>query len=247
MAYGMLIEGANGIYQIDSDSSSTTHAGIRIKGAVLAGGSITGLEESDLVFANGSAPSAGGKLYVEADYNSTYSTLTFNQATNYIVLRIASSSDWDSIVAAGDDYGLQIKNNTGAVIFDSRMVNSIGGLEITKGIPAYDLPGGTSDIEYDGAEMAPDTGYTPAMLVANTFYTGNLTNQWVCMHGCERYGMDVDDEGELKHGFVYHYNSGSTTTGVIYFRSYSQWEVIGSLFTYEHPNLSDVLLGEFKS
>jgi len=251
MAYGMLIEGAEGIYQVDSEASDTIHAGVFDKGALSSTSTLTltGLADNDLVFANGSAPSAGGKRYIEAEYNSTYSTLTFMQDTNFIILKIASHADWASIVSASsDEYGLQIKNAAGATVFDSRMVNYLGGFEVTKGIPAYDLPGGTAPNEYDGADAAPGTGYTSAMLTANTFYTGNLTNQWVCMHGCERYAMDSNDEGELRHGFVYDYNSGSTTTGVIYFRSYSQFTIFSNGdTTLEHPNLSDVILGEFKS
>tara|TARA_R110002020_G_scaffold56524_2_gene156357 strand:- start:792 stop:1541 length:750 start_codon:yes stop_codon:yes gene_type:complete len=249
MGYGMKILGANGIYQVDSDSTKTIHAGVYAKAT---GTSVSNLAENDLVFANGSVTSAGTKKYVEGNFNSDYTTLTFQQSVNYIVLKVASQSAWASIVSGvgADVYGVQVKNaaSPSVVIFDSRMISHFGGFEVTKGIEAGLLPGGTAVNEYDSANSAPETGHTTAMRTANTIYTGNLTNQWVCMHGAEREAMDSDEEGELKHGFVYEYDSGSTTTGKIYFRSYSQFSIFSDGdTTLAHSNLSDVILGEFKS
>jgi len=265
MGYGMSIEGQNNIYQVDSATASTLSTGVYRKaatsgfvtgggstqdgGSTAAGAIISGLASTDLVFANGSAPSAGGNRYVSCAFNSGSTTCTFDQPTNYIVLKIASHSDWNTFIAgsSADDYGIQIKNTSNVVIFDSRIIEYIGGFEIRKSVPMGQLPGGIF-AELTG-EVASEN-YNFASLANNTFYTGNLTNQWVCMRGAMSWGgVDSDDEGFLQHGFVFDYNAGSTTTGTIRHRSYSQtdFDVGGSIDNVGSANSSDILIGEFRS
>jgi hypothetical protein len=266
MGYGLRLTGQNDIYQVDSSTASTLCTGVYLKGATtgfvtggednrganFTGVTITGLADSDLVFANGSAPSAGGKRYVSCDFNSGSTTCTFDQPTNYIVLKIASHSAWNSFLggSTADDYGIRITNDSNIVIFDSRIIEYIGGFEIRKGVPLGTLPGGVSGLDLIREEQSDNIN--TASYAANIFYTGNLTNQWVCMKGARSWGgVDTDYDGLLRHGFSFEYNTGSTTTGVIRYRSYSQFNFDvnpgGDVQSIGTPNSSDILLGEFRS
>ena len=120
MAYGMKIEGVDGIYQIDGSTSSTSYLQITHNAT---GTSVSGFDAGDIVFAR---PTSGSGRFCS---NFQVSPPTFNVQAEYLVLKPSNSSNL--ITETGLDYGLQIKNTAGVVIYDSR--NCIGGVGDTNG------------------------------------------------------------------------------------------------------------------
>ena len=253
MTYGLRITSppASGssreIFQIDSSKTQHAHQAVHsISSAV--GTSITGLQPNSVVFAK--APSGSNyptNGWVEAKYNTALTTCTFKYPVDWLVVKPAkalvggagSASVWAAELANRTDYGIQVKNASSEICFDSGFVNRLGGFNILKIIGTNSFSGGTTFApSYQGAG-----GYS---LPANEVYSGDLSNKYMCMFGATFNGALTD--GEVRVSFQYTYSSGNT--GKIYYRAYysestSGWPAIQ--FHLKIRNYNEIILGEFNT
>jgi len=241
MAYGLLATGANGIFQIDSSLSTTVQLAVHSSGTVAANGTVTGLTANDIVFANvtsaqySAATSNQGK--VEVIYSGT--TVTFRYPANYIVLKATTSINATTSTSAWNTengtagYGLQVKNASGDICFDTRYIGRIGGFKITKVIGKNTLNGGTYNFENGAAT------YNPA---ANEVESGTISNKYVAVYG--GYYTGTTTNGEVRGGFTFDYSV--TPNNKLYYRGYwaNGQPGLGIPTYLPLPNQSEILVGE---
>ena len=240
MGYGLKALAAGNIFQIDSDLLTTIHLAVHASGV---GTSVTGLTQRDIVFARATS-SQNGKIAV--NYNSAGTEATFRYAVQWVVVKTTTSttvtggstSSWAAENAAGG-YGLQVLNSASppVVCFDSRYINRIGGFEVTEVHAKGAFPGGT----YNPAHTSAPFNYS-----GSTVFSGTLTNKYVATFGGNYSGSETG--GELRNGYTFDYNSGSSTAGKIYYRGYYAigYNVIGLPQFLNFPNLSEVIVGDLK-
>ena len=234
MAYGLIATGADGIFQIDSSLSTTVQLAVHSSGTVAASGTVTGLTANDIVFANvtsaqySAASNNQGK--VEVIYSGN--TVTFRYPANYIVLKATTSANaWTTENNAGG-YGLQVKNASGAICFDSRYIGRIGGFKITKVMGKNTRNGGTYNFENGAATYS----YTN-----NEVESGTISNKYVAVYG--GYYTGTTSSGEVRGGFTFDY---SGTTNKLYYRGYwaSSQPGFGVPVYLALPNQSEIIVGE---
>ena len=242
MAYGLIATGADGIFQIDSSLSTTVQLAVHSSGTVAASGTVTGLTATDIVFANVtstqcSAASANqGK--VEVIYNSAGTIATFRYPANYIVLKsttsinaTTSTNAWNTENNAGG-YGLQVKNASGDICFDSRYIGRIGGFKITTVMGKNTRNGGTYN---------PENGAATYSYANNEVQSGTISNKYVAVYGGYYTGNTAS--GEVRGGFTFDY---SGTTNKLYYRGYwaSSQPGFGVPVYIPLPNQSEIIVGE---
>ncbi|MEK9954556.1 MAG: hypothetical protein VW577_04030, partial [Pelagibacteraceae bacterium] len=148
----LLIQGDNpsSNTQIDSDS---TRVGLAIIATGTANGSLTGVQQGDLLFVNADPGSGTGYNTIMARANYGTSTVTFYSPGAYLNSSTSSNTTGAGTISYihcrlmedqgspdGSSYGLQVLNTNGEVAFDSRRFKSnYGGLNITNIIERGDL------------------------------------------------------------------------------------------------------------
>lgn len=174
MSYGLQVTGTGGIYQLDSETSSTISLVVASSGITTSSGGhyISGAQTGDLIFARPNTTS-NAHLFFNAALG------LFFGPTKYKLIRAADST---SITTPGD-YGLQVTNLGGTKIFDSRgMTSSVvfgpiyqpgafdGGKRFPTGIePSYSTANNTVlDLNSDSDHTAYDNSY---VLVNSGFFT----------------------------------------------------------------------------
>jgi len=223
MAYGISVTGSNNAFVIDSNTTQTEYL------SVISSGTVNGTNNSratitatppDIVLMNKPTVSAsdGAAGLLRNGYNTT------NVTTKYIVARKTAS-----LSSYTGTYGLQIKNNSNVVIFDSRA--------ITEGINIIDIkPTGT----VMGARMSsgvpgPDTVEKDDVDYPTVIYYGDPTNVYVSTYGAafysygQNYWMQyhfdyVNNEITLMH------SSNYLWSGIEHYRSWAPI-YIGKLLT----------------
>ena len=145
MAYGLYVEGGNGVLQIDSDNPYLEGMGIKFIG--VAAGTLSGVAAGDAVFFN---YDPGNGNYGAIWPTQITNTITFkgsnfdgsahsNKTVNVIHLG-RQSAGTGTLTGA---YGLQIKNSAGtANVFDSRAITS--GFSMTGYVAALTISGAPS-------------------------------------------------------------------------------------------------------
>tara|TARA_B000000532_G_scaffold158352_1_gene127440 strand:+ start:19 stop:669 length:651 start_codon:yes stop_codon:yes gene_type:complete len=179
MAFGLQATGTNGIFQIDSNTTSTFHLAASNVGTTTTNNqAISGYAVGDLVMAR---PTSGsGTLVFDALTNVT--APKFNVPATYYIFKPSANA---STSLNGSEFGLTVFNQTGTKIFDSRsFANSIP-------FTAIHQPG-----TFSGGDQ-PSAGATN-----NTVATySNLTNfnkAYVMVNGGQ-----YDNAGTIIQGFYF--------------------------------------------
>ena len=161
MTYGLELTGADGIYQLNSNTSSTYYLGVHVNTSTSTlNTDVTGFGAGDFVFAK---PKSNNSSYSNMSIWSAGSVLKFGAHADYLILKISTSlSD-----SGGSNYGLSVINNGNTEIFNTKKLTK-GGIEILLVKDENSLDGGGGD------NGPPASG--------NVIYQapsgGNLNNVW---------------------------------------------------------------------
>tara|TARA_B110000211_G_scaffold230651_1_gene290541 strand:- start:474 stop:1151 length:678 start_codon:yes stop_codon:yes gene_type:complete len=195
MGYGLIATASGGQFQIDSSLLGTKHLAVHTKGSVSANGWVA-MDSDDLILVRSSATSGTGTVEVKFSVISGNYRATFRHDTDYIICKPA---DYSSFPAA---YGLQVKNGSGDVCFDSRALSK--GLKIISILGKNTLIGGHPSI------YGYNAAYNTVFSVSGT----SLSNLYVSCFGAEYSGsvtsgittsafnFDVTNSKILHLGFV---------------------------------------------
>jgi len=148
MSYGLQVTGTGGIYQLDSETSSTISLVVASSGITTSSGGhyISGAQTGDLIFARPNTTS-NAHLFFNAAIGLFYGP------TKYKLIRAADSTN----ITTTGDYGLQVTNLGGTKIFDSRGMTS----SVVFG-PIYEAGAFTGGKRFPtGAQAAIGGSYVP--------------------------------------------------------------------------------------
>ena len=211
MAYGMKIDGAEGIYQVDGSTSSTSFLTIVHNGTTLNSSpyAISNYSAGDIVFAR---PTSGSGRFC-SDF--TVSTPTFNVQASYLILR-PSSNISSAVSGSGVTYGIQIKNAANTVIFDSRAFSGSGGsaLEIEEIHPRMTLLGADQPNTFDASNALDPGNNTFNKTVFNAGDSTTLAKTYVSVMNGFNFQPNSSTNSQIING--YHFENGTTNYRVLY-------------------------------
>tara|TARA_B100000029_G_scaffold491296_1_gene551258 strand:+ start:532 stop:1308 length:777 start_codon:yes stop_codon:yes gene_type:complete len=256
MGYGIKIDGKDSaggdFYVIDSDTASTEFLGVS------NGGLYTNASDgrSSITSASIASPTSvtgwdntqsTAKQFLFARPADSGAELLFNGSTQamvpceYVIVSPISNTTYLGSNVNGT-YGIQVKNSSGNLIFDSRKVNR--GFEIKKSLETNAMNGG---------EYFDTTGYRNGNLVydGSSLTLAQWRNTYVSIIGSHYY-QELDSNGNLyiqvKIGSFYFVNDAATIGETsypkqqIYYQGYNK--VIGIAQT-SITNLAAILVGEY--
>ena len=249
--YGIQVDGNQGIFQIDSETTSTKYLSTKQNATTeLSGGNIQmqsghfDQSKGDIVF--GRPVSAQSTTFSS---NFEHTIPRFNVQSSYIVLR--PSTDATHTNVNGTDYGIQIKNVGGAVIYDSRQ--SISGMAIEKIFPHNTLVGGDQPKTFTwvGSPTSPPTLDAGSNSFPKLIYTGNATDwpkTYVSVNGGRNAGTIASGPSGVSSNNSYMFNGFyfDATNYKIYFQAFMRFDgtIIGSI---GFSNFGAILVGVLKS
>ena len=176
MAYGLYVEGGNGVLQIDSESSYMEALEVKAKTSISAGAGmqLTGVKEGDSVFFR-AEPAENSSVVVwphqTAGTNSTFNIQFKGQAYpngtigNIAVDVINLGKVSTSTATPSGNYGLQIFSGTNT-IFDSRLITS--GFTITNYVPKGSVNGDPSIGTRISTALGPYVSTIPGRYSSNS-------------------------------------------------------------------------------
>lgn len=232
MTYGIIVDGSGGIFGINSNTNTTKHLSIKVApNNKAANSTITDWDRAngDLIFARPQSTATGTNEtnnYLGLKLSS--GNYSFNVDANYMVIQtstqaIANDSNGSSLVN-GNDYGIQIQNESDITILDSRRFNA--GLEFLKIYDPGYFPGG----------LGGPTNWTSSNLVYQASSTSTLQAAYVCVNA----SLYTVSQGRFG---MYYYNFSDYG---IYFHSFIQGAA-GFTFSTAIKNNTAVIVGAHKS
>ena len=218
MAYGISATGANNTFQLNSTLTSTVHFALINQGTTTgSNGQIAGFSAGDLIVGRPTSGSGG----FGASMGSSPPTL--NVAGTYKVFRPMTNSTATNL--NGSAYGIQVKNASNNVIFDSR--SFANGFGIKKIFAKNALAGGYN---YYGAVPTGNIVHTSTSSTDyNSTYVSLNASYW----------------GGTSAAFNAYYFDSSTGTGRILFSSFIDFGGFLGLGTIPISNFSEILVGDF--
>lgn len=117
--YGIKITGNAGQFILDSDDTSAEHLTVRTHGALSANSSLSWNPTQEFLLVK-AAP--GNQIRGNTDFTAQTATntkVTFTTALNYIILTKTSQV---SDLVGGEDYGLEVSNSSGTVVFSTKRI-----------------------------------------------------------------------------------------------------------------------------
>lgn len=251
MTYGLRATASGNEFQIDSSLTTTKHLAVHSTGLVNASGTVV-LDPEDILFirvalASGtSAQSNSSDLQVKwtRTMSGTPSVMTavtahFRYAAEWLICKPSTSSSFSSHVSAGTGktYGIQVKNASGDVCFDSRTV--IKGLEILGVFGKNNFPGGHPQHSSYTYNSSGNTVFAGA---ANTFTLGNSAYRkiYVSCFGSEYSNSVTSGVAQSNYRFDYGGNK-------IFYEGFIAWGAApGFSGAFQGPiaNRSEIILGE---
>lgn len=228
MTYGIRATASGGQFQIDSSLTGTKHLAVSVVGTVVAGGTVT-IGAQELLFVRGPAASGG----VGINFNTTGTVATFHSsqgATDYVLCRPSDSSSHTGALNA-TDYGIQVKNASGAVCFDSRA--AVKGLTIVSVLAKNAMAGGDPGIS--GYNIAANTLFAGS---AGTFTAGNAAYRKLYVScGGAQFSPNVLS-GTTHSAFTFDYSGNK-----ILYKGFISFNVGGQV-QLPYRNQSEILVGE---
>lgn len=233
MSYGIEGTTASGGFLIDSDTTATEYLTVVHSGTTNAGQEAkssnagAALQTGDLVFAKPTSTTSSTANRVIYDTFSNHPQIKFLHQVNHIVLRKAQSTS-----PSGNNYGIQIKNASDVIIFDSRTATSGAKILGGKARTAYTTamqPGNSASISL-GSPVISFGG------VSTVIHSGNPTNVYV---SCTSGYYDINGTFQLVIGGAYYDYSNNRILG----EGYIDIDAIGST-TFGIGAAADILTGE---
>ena len=239
MAYGIRATASGGEFQIDSSLSTTKHLAVHSKGYFTGNTGKLVIDIGDVVFAR--AYNSNGTVGVNINkINETVDGVsyaagrvyTFAFPVDWVRTKPSTNSSAYSTAIASTDYGIQVKNATGAVCFDSRIVNF--GFDIIQIHGRNTMAGLGSG--FAGYNSTNNTVFAGA---ANTFNVSHASHRkiYVSIFGAE---YDPNVLSGTTH-MSFKYNSSSNK---IFYEGWVAFN-LGSGDTHlPFQNQSEILVGE---
>ena len=251
--YGIQVDGNQGIFQIDSETTSTKYLATKQNATTTTSGSFIVMQsghfdqsKGDIVFARPST--------VSGTFSSHFGSTPprFNVHASYVVLR--PSTDTTHTNVNGTDYGIQVKNTAGDVIFDSRQ--SVSGMDIQKIFLHNTLVGGDQPNTFgwiNAAQNPPvlDAGATiGGVHYPKLMYTGNSTDwskTYVSVNGGRHTGSIASGSSGVSSDNSYIFNGFyfDSTNYKIYFQAFMRYAgtIIGNV---GFSNFGAIMVGILK-
>jgi len=206
MAYGITIEGVDGIYQVDSTTTSTRFLAITHTGSVTSAGGDGLFHLPSNKWDTGDILLAKPNVVTSTSFFSNFrdpTDIEFNVAFKYIVLKPTNSTNALTNLN-GSSYGIEIKNSAGSPIkiFDSRSFAS--GIDVKTVVPHASKYGGDQPYTFGGGNSVDDQA-------AKTIYTSSASD-WPNVYVSVNSGIFLNPSsvtGEVLNGY-YYYQTGST-------------------------------------
>ena len=219
MSYGLRVTGTGGIYQLDSETSSTLSLVLASSGTTTSNNQqLSGDQSGDLIFARPS-----GTSNTDFFYNGVLKT--FSVPTTYKLIRAADSNN----ITTTGDYGLTVTNLGGTKIFDSRgMASSVVFTNIYQ------------EGQFDGGKRF-GTGYqTSKNEVLNLNSDSDHTaydNTYILMNA-GFYLNPSNSQAVRINGYYF-----DRTNKYIYFQSYFEETAVNTPIYQVYPNYTAVIVG----
>jgi len=225
MAYGFEATTGTGGYLIDSTLTSTEYLAVKASGTVNAGGYVD-RAAGEFIFAKPFDTSTASEKRVIFNTVTDNTKVYFKHKVYYV--RLEKTQD----ATLTGTYGLQVKNASNVVVFDSRAAGS--GMKIVSGIPkmtrkGFVQPGNGAGI----TQTLPVTSYSG---VSTILHSGDPTN--VYMSCTAAYYEFVTNYQVVFSGGYYDYANDR-----ILMEAYFDLDV-GSEGTNYFDNYSDLIFGE---
>lgn len=226
MAYGILLESANGNLQI---SSENPNIGFIVIDAVASSSTVTYDPAKEIVFAKPASTTYTEQkvhLHTPSNYTSGSATFTFEedapaQNTNSTVNMNYIKGKWAEEFSAGTSgFGIQIYNSNNDLAYDSTLYQNNGGFGITgfKNLAEVTGNGTFSNFTHDPANALITTDITSYV----DFWPQSSTNP-------------------AEYEFYNVTNDPDAVKGIYW---YSFWRtILGSIYVFR-PNYKPILLGE---
>ena len=211
MAFGIFGTTDSDGFLIDSNTSATEYLTVVHAGTTNAGQEAkssnagAGLQAGDLVFAKPTGTSSSTANRVIYDSYTNHPQIKFLHQVNHVVLRKAQNT-----TVSGSNFGIQIKNASNVIIFDSRSATS--GIKILggKAQSAYTTamqPNNSAGISI----TSPSTSFGG---VSTIIHSGSPTNVYIaCLGGY----YDINATFQLVIGGAYYDYSNNRILGEGYF------------------------------
>ena len=215
MTYGVEATGANGQYIIDSTTSQTEFLGVVASGTSTINTAITTLQ-GDLVFARPhDSLSTLANRFVLWNRGSNDTSITFYQSrVDYVILR--KTQDISGYASGQGDYGFQVNNANGTLIYDSRKQNS--GVKIVGVHPPGSFGGNRAGFgQANSIPAATGNGYPGTTNRSNVITTSNVSTTYM---SCD-YG-NISNNGYFSSNTL-HYLNDQCFHGYYYTTSNIQW------------------------
>jgi len=251
MAYGIDAEGLNGAYNVKSNTTSTEYLVPTLTSGIIdidasAGSDTLTKNAQDLVFAKPRYSDGTQTSYVLYRYQGT-SIKFFQNDVSYIKLERTAALTAASTNVLGGDYGVQVKNASGVIIYDSRKTTS--GLKITGIHAKASLGGGYQFNNGSGSGTSYQTtgNGLPSQSGSRTniLQSGSIGNTYVSIGGGYTDGLGSSNNSVNINQFYYDFgNSRILFMGSI--RFYIGFPV-NNQFTVDRENSGEILRGELIS
>ena len=234
MAYGIEGTTASGGFLIDSNTSATEYLTVVHSGTTNAGQEAkssnagAGLQAGDLVFAKPTGTSSSTANRVIYDSFTNHPQIKFLHQVNHIVLRKAQST-----TPSGNNYGIQIKNASNVIIFDSRTATSGAKIIAGKAKGTYN----TAAQPNNSAGQPITSPVTSFGGVSTIIHSGSTTNVYIACIGVY---YDINGNFQLVIGGAYYDYSNNRILGEGYF----DLDVQGASPTLGIGSFGDILTGE---
>ena len=244
MAYGIQVDASGGQFQIDSNLVGTRHLVIQVSSAVTSNGGTVTIGGNDRLFVRGTST----YNYVNLNWNAAGTVCTFTSPAQYLICRPSDSNTHASVISS-TSHGLQIKNASGAVCFDSRALEkglsilavhakgSLLGGDINGHVanqpsnPAYLTPYPNNNSVHIGAAGSP-------ALASRKIYVSAFGNS---ADGNPNLQAAIPATGEVQSGYFFDF-----TNNKILHRGWLRWGPSGGFYSGLIPqsNQSEIIVGE---
>ena len=250
MAYGINAEGLNGVYNVKSNTTSTEYLVPTITSGIIDIDSNPGTSDvlnkdaQDLVFAKPRYSDGTQTSYVLYRYDGTSITF-FQNDVSYIVLKRTAALTASTTNVLGGDYGVQVKNTNGVIIYDSRKTTS--GLKITGiheraslggGYQFNDGSGSGTSYQLTGNGYASQSGSR-----TNILQSGNIGNTYVSLGGGFSSGLGATNNNININQFYYDFGNNR----ILFIGTIRFFIQFGGSITVDRENTGEILRGELIS
>ena len=248
MAFGINAEGLNGAYNVKSNTTSTEYLVPTITSGIIdidsnpGTSNVLNKDAQDLVFAKPRYSDGTQTSYVLYRYDGTSITF-FQNDVSYIMLKRTAALTAANTNVLGGDYGVQVKNSNGVIIYDSRKTTS--ALKITGTHARASLGGGYQFNNGSGTPSYQTTGNglpSQSGSRTNIMQSGSIGNTYVSLGGGFSSGLGAATNTININQFYYDFGNSR-----ILFMGTIRFPFLQSTIIVDRENTGEILRGELVS